>query len=46
MHSGSKRKEGQNMKNRMTMMMACLMPVALLAGPAAKTDPVAEGYPD
>ena len=34
------------MKNRMTMMMACLMPVALLAGPAAKTDPVAEGYPD
>ena len=34
------------MKNRMTMMMAFLMPVALLAGPAAKTDPVAEGYPD
>lgn len=34
------------MKNRMTMMMVCLMPVALLAGPAAKTDPVAEGYPD
>ena len=33
------------MKSRMTM-MACLMPVALLAGPAAKTDPVAEGYPD
>ena len=34
------------MKNRMTMMMAVLMPVALLAGPAAKTDPVAEGFPD
>ena len=34
------------MKSRMTMMMACLMPVALLAGPAAKTDLVAEGYPD
>ena len=34
------------MKNRM-MMMAFLMPVVLLAaGPAAKTDPVAEGYPD
>ena len=28
------------------MMMAFLMPAALLAGPAAKTDPVAEGYPD
>ncbi len=28
------------------MMMAVLMPVALLAGPAAKTDPVAEGFPD
>lgn len=34
------------MKNRMTMMMAFLMPMVLLAGPAAKTDPVAEGYPD
>ena len=35
------------MKNRMTMMMAYLMPAVLLAaGPAAKTDPVAEGYPD
>ena len=34
------------MKNRMTMMMAYLIPVALLAGPAAKIDPVAEGYPD
>ena len=34
------------MKNRMTMMMAYLMPMALLAGPAAKLDPVAEGYPD
>ena len=34
------------MKNRMTMVMAFLMPVALLAGPAAKVDPVAEGYPD
>ena len=34
------------MKNRMTMMMAFLMPVALLAGPTAKVDPVAEGYPD
>ena len=34
------------MKNRMTMMMAFLMPMALLAGPAAKVDPVAEGYPD
>ena len=34
------------MKNRMTM-MAFLMPAVLLAaGPAAKTDPVAEGYPD
>ena len=34
------------MKNRMTMMMAYLMPAALLAGPVAKIDPVAEGYPD
>ena len=34
------------MKNRMTMMMAFLMPAALLAGPAVKVDPVAEGYPD
>ena len=35
------------MKNRMTMMMAFLMPAVLLAaGPAAKTDPVAEGYLD
>lgn len=33
------------MKNRI-MMMAFLMPAALLAGPAAKLDPVAEGYPD
>lgn len=34
------------MKNRMTM-MAFLMPAVLLAaGPAAKTDPVAEGYLD
>ena len=28
------------------MMMAYLMPMALLAGPASKLDPVAEGYPD
>ncbi len=28
------------------MMMAFQMPSVLLAGPAAKTDPVAEGYPD
>ena len=33
------------MKNCMAM-MAFLMPAMLLAGPAAKIDPVAEGYPD
>ena len=46
MRSGSKRKEGRDMKSRMTM-MAFLIPAALLAaGPVAKLDPVAEGYPD
>ena len=34
------------MKSRMTMMMVFLMPAALLAAPAAKVDPVAEGFPD
>lgn len=46
MRSGSKRKEGRDMKNCMAM-MAYLIPAALLAaGPAVKLDPVAEGYPD
>ena len=34
------------MKMSMMTMMGVLMPAVLLAGPAAKTDPVAEGYPD
>lgn len=35
------------MKNRMTMMMGILVPTMVLAAPpAAKVDPVAEGYPD
>ena len=34
------------MKSRMTMVMAFLTPALLLAGPAVKIDPVAEGYPD
>lgn len=34
------------MRTKMMAVMGVLMPVALLAGPAAKVDPVAEGYPD
>lgn len=34
------------MKMNMMTMMGVLMPVAVLAGPAAKIDPVAEGFPD
>lgn len=34
------------MKVKMAMAMTLLVPMALLAGPADKVDPVAEGYPD
>ena len=34
------------MKTKMMAMMGVLMPAMLLAAPAAKVDPVAEGYPD
>ena len=34
------------MKAKMMAMMGVLMPAMLLAAPAAKVDPVAEGYPD
>ena len=34
------------MKRNMLMMLAALLPSLLLAAPAAKVDPVAEGYPD
>ena len=34
------------MKRTTVMMLAALLPSLMLAAPAAKTDPVAEGYPD
>ena len=40
-------REGRSeMKVKMAMAMTLLVPMALLAGPADKVDPVAEGYPD
>lgn len=48
MRSGNDaQKEGRReMKKRLTMATVLLAPLMLLAGPAAKIDPVAEGYPD
>lgn len=48
MRSGSdKGKDGQEMKTNIMMALALLSPaVVLAAGPVAKSDPVADGYPD